>query len=709
MPEFTQEQFEHFTRPRSLAVIGVSERTGPQAYNLVENLDEAGASCRIYPVNIRAAEIAGRRAYRSVIEIPEVVELAVISTPREAVAGALRQCVHKGIRSVVVATQGFADADAEGVRLQRELDGILAGTGTRLIGPNTIGVANLLDGFHTSFQKFDLSANATAWLCQSGTFVLGAAEFSGGLGIGIDIGNGADVGFADLLPWVARDPRIKVINLHIEGLRHAAQFLAAAARITPVKPVVVYKTGRSEAGARAALSHSGSLSGEDHVFDAAFRKAGILRAGSVEELADLNKALLTYDGIAGRRIGVVTISGGAGIAAVDALGAHGLEVASLSPQSRARLQPLFPSWFEVDNPVDFWPAAMRGGYRETCAAVLDALLADPGVDAVLFVIAAYRATGLAVIGPVLAAVAERAAVHRDKPVAFWVFGANQDEAIAEAERRGPLAGFRSPERAARALAGLDRYASAARAAARTPAQISGVQPATVASILGGFTATDPEVAGAATLAMLEAYGVPVATARLALDARGAAVLGEEMGYPLVMKIASPDIVHKSDAGGVMLNIRDRAQLRDAYAQMLARTRQARPQARIEGVHLQRYLANGTEVIIGARRDPEFGVVLLFGLGGIFTEAIRDVAFRLAPLSESEAHEMLREIRGCAVLQGARGRPAANEAALVDCLLRVSRLMEDFPRIMELDVNPLSAGAQGAIALDARAVLAPSSR
>lgn len=707
MGELTREQYQRFVNPRSIAVVGVSERTGPQAYNLVENLDQAGCDCRVYPVNLRAPQIAGHKAYRSLLEIPEVVDLAVVSTPRETVPGVVGECVRRGIMAVVVITQGFDDSDARGRQLQQELNAIVAGTGTRLLGPNTIGVANLLDRFHTSFQKFDLMENGTGWLCQSGTFVLGAAEFSGGLGIGIDIGNGADVGFTDLLPWLAADPRIRVINLHMEGLREGlrggAEFLAAAANITARKPLVAFKTGRSVAGARAAISHSGSLAGDDKVFDAAFRKAGILRAQTTEEIADLNKALLTFREMKGRRVGVVTISGGAGIAAVDALGLHGLEVAALSGVTREKLQLLFPAWFEVDNPVDFWPAAMRGGYRETCEAVLELLLEDTNVDAVLFVIAAYRTTGLTVIGPVLESVAARAALRRDKPVAFWIFGANGQPAIAHVERGGAVAGFASAERAARALSGFHCYVSEIRDTPQpaTPA-LAGIDTERARALLS--EAAGERVLGAQTLELLDAYGIATAAVRLATRA-DAARIASSLGYPLVMKVASADIVHKSDAGGVRVNIRAEADLLGAYDAMMKAVGSKVPGARIEGVHLQRYHSGGTEVIIGARRDPEFGPVLLFGLGGIYTEVLKDVAFRLAPLTESDARAMIREPRAARILEGVRGNAAADRDALVQCLLRVSRLMIDFCEIAELDINPVAAGAHGALALDARAVLA----
>jgi len=704
LSKLTRKQYECFVNPRSMAVIGVSERTGPQAYNLVENLVDEGCTCRVYPVNVRAAEIVGRKAYRSLMEVPEVVDLAVVCTPRETVPDVVRDCVGKGIAAVIVITQGFADADAQGRQLQHELDSIIAGTGTRLLGPNTIGVANLLDRFHTSFQKFDLITNGTAWLCQSGAFVLGAAEFSGGLGIGVDIGNGADVGFSDLLPWLASDPRISVINLHIEGLREGAEFLAALADAAGRKPVVAFKTGRSEAGARAAISHSGSLAGDDSIFGAAFRKAGVLRADTTEEIADLNKALLTFQDMRGDRVGVITISGGTGIAAVDALGAQGLKIAALSPATKSRLQELFPAWFEADNPVDFWPAAMRGGYRETCIAVLDLLLADSNVDAVLFVIASYRATGLAVIGPVLEAVASRAKARRDKPVAFWIFGANQDEAIAEVERSGVVAGFSSAERAARALGGFRHYVSAIRGKSpSSPRRLANIDPGRVRELLYGARLAGTKLLGLETLEVLRAYGLPIAPVRRATRANSAEV-ARQIGYPLVMKVASSGVVHKSDIGGVRVNIRDEQELLKEYDAMLASVREKAPETRVEGAYLQRYHGGGTEVIIGARRDPQFGAAVLLGLGGVHVEVFRDVAARLAPLSESDAWSMFGDLRAERILRGVRGAPAADLEALVHCLLGVSQLMMDFHEISELDINPVAVWGKGAIALDARAVL-----
>ncbi len=327
MRKFTQRHFEQLTNPRSLVIAGASDKTGPGIYNLMENLIKERIDKRIYPVNIKVDVVLGRKAYHRIRDIPQTVDLALIMVPRNAVAEAVSDCVDKGIKVAIIISQGFADADREGVILQDQLVKIIRGTDTCLLGPNTIGVANSFDYFHTSFQKFDLFRKNNALICQSGMMVLASADFTTGLGLGIDIGNGADISFNDLLPNLGDDDRIKAINLHMEGMSDGAAFCEIAAGITSRKPILALKVGRSAEGAKAAASHSGALAGDEHVINATFEKAGIIRVDDMQEMADLNKVLLTYPEINGKRIAVVTISGGGGIIVVDALGESGLELA----------------------------------------------------------------------------------------------------------------------------------------------------------------------------------------------------------------------------------------------------------------------------------------------------------------------------------------------------------------------------------------------
>ena len=699
----TPEQFNRFIDPGTVAVIGASSRTGPGSYNLFENLLREGCRAQLYPVNRRAADILGVPAYRSVKDIPESVDLAIIVVPRQFVVAAVRECVEVGVPAAVVITQGFADADAQGRAWQQEIKEIVDGTDTRLIGPNTIGLANAFNKLHTSFQKFDLYPKANAMICQSGMFILASADFIGGLGLGVDIGNAADIGFTELLPCMAADERVRVINLHMESLTHAEQFVHNAANITPDKPVLVYKVGRSAKAAEAAASHSGALAGEDHVFDAAFNKAGIIRVDDLDEMLDLNKALLTYPTMRGQRIAVVSLSGGGGIAVLDALGQCGLEVAQPSQAVMDAIQTLNPPWLEVGNPVDTWLAALKHGLAEATREILGLLLSDDQVDGAIVLLNAYRTTGFEVMDPMLAGIVAEAGKQPDKPVALWAFGLNQDAVIARAEESEVVAGFTSPERTARALAGLYHYHHDIRGQQREPlATFDDVDPDRVAALLSNAEGTS--VLGSATLDILAAYGIRVARPRFASEPTSALELADEIGYPLAIKVASDDVIHKSDVGGVRLDIRNADELLAAWDAVLADVCKHVPGAVIDGMYLQSYHQGGVELIVGARCS-DFGPLIVFGLGGIYTEILKDVVFNLAPLGLGEAREMIRKLKSYSVLAGARGGDKIDETVLAESLCRVAQLVSDFPQIQELDINPLAATSGGVLALDARAVLA----
>jgi acyl-CoA synthetase (NDP forming) len=703
MSALTPEEFNRFIDPASVAVIGASSKTGPGHYNLFENLLREGCRAQLYPVNTRATDILGIPAYPSVKDIPESVDLAIIVVPRQFVVEAVRECTEIGVPAAVVITQGFADADKQGQAWQQEMQEIIAGTDTRLIGPNTIGLANAFNEFHTSFQKFDLYPKANALICQSGMFILASADFISGLGLGVDIGNAADVGFTELLPCMAADDRVRVINLHMESLANAEQFVHNAANITPDKPVLVYKVGRSAKAAEAAASHSGALAGEDHVFDAAFNKAGIIRVDDLDEMLDLNKALLTYPAMRGRRIAVVSLSGGGGIAVLDALGQCGLDVAQPSQAVMDAIQAMNPPWLEAGNPVDTWLAALSNGLAEATQEILGLLLSDDQVDGAIVLLNAYRTTGFEVMDPMLAGIVAEAGKRRDKPVALWAFGLNQDAVIARAEESEVVAGFTSPERTARALAGLYHYHHDIKGHQREPsANFDDVDPDRVAALLSEAEGTP--VLGSATLDILEAYGIRVARARLASEQTAALEMADKIGYPLAIKVASDDVVHKSDVGGVRLDIRNADELLAAWDDVLAGVRAHVPGAAIDGMYLQPYHQGGVELIVGARCS-DFGPLIVFGLGGIYTEILKDVVFNLAPLGLGEAQEMIHRLKSYSVLAGARGGDKIDETLLAESLCRVAQLVSDFPQIQELDINPLAATSGGVLALDARAVLA----
>lgn len=702
-------QIKRFFEPESVAVIGVSTRTGPGSFNMMEAVLERGFKGRIYGVNPKGGEILGVKVYPTIIDVPEVVDLAVVATPRTAVPGIVGECAAKGVKAVIIVTQGFADADSEGKRLQEEIAEAARGTGTRIVGPNTLGVANAFNDFYTAFTLYTNKQVPTGVICQSGIFLAAALDFTAGVGFGIDIGNASDVNFADVLEYFEREDRVKVINMHMEGLNESGRFMEAARRISRKKPLFCLKTGRSEKGALAAGSHSGSLAGEDHVYGAAFRQCGIIRAGDVNELHDLNKTFLTYPGIRGRKVAVITITGGGGIAAVDACERYGMEVAVFSGETLKDFRGVYPSWMEAGNPADIWPAAMSRGYRQITAMAMEKVFSDPGVDAVVCITPAYLppAEDQFDIARVLK---EAAKAHRDKPMAVWVFGAYRRELAAILEEDGAIAAYSSPERAVRSLAALHRYHHEVMCAPPARAEeLADIDHARAGELIRlALEGTAPQgrltILGENAFALLEAYGIPAAPLRRAANRREALAMAGEVGYPLVMKLDSPDVSHKSEVGGVKTGLTTAEAVGRAYDEIMESAGRKAPGARVYGVILQEQLSGGTETILGANRDPQFGPVLVYGLGGIYTELFRDVSFRVAPVDREEALKMVMETKSYHLLKGLRGGDPADIQALTTAIVRLSRLIAGHPEIDELDINPLLAGPGGVVALDARIVL-----
>ena len=697
-------QLKRFVEPESVAMIGVSTRTGPGSFNGMENLIACGFRGRIYAVNPRGGEILGVKVYPTVTDIPEVVDLAVISTPRGAVPGIVRECVIKGIKAVAIITQGFADADNEGKKMQAEIIEAIRGTGTRVVGPNTLGMVNSFTDFNTAFVTFTNRPAANGVICQSGIFLAGALDFTAGVGIGVDIGNTADIDFADVLTYFERESRVRVVNLHMEGLREGRRFMGAARRVTRVKPVLCLKTGRSEEGARAASSHSGSLAGEDAVYDAAFRQAGVIRVNQVGEMNELNKTFMTYSSIPGKRVAIVTISGGAGIALVDACSRHGLEVAEFSGETLTDLARVYPQWMEVGNPADIWPAGMSKGYLPIMKLALEKAMEDPGVDAVVCITPAYLEPDR---GPldVTGVLKETARKYPDKPLAAWVFGPHRPAWAQKLEEEGTIVAYSSPERAALGLGKLYSYYHTIKdAPSLTDTELPGFDTSRIEELLRKAGEKGEEILGALALEIVSCCGIPTVRSIAASNRSEAQKAALELGFPLVMKLDSPDVSHKSEVGGVIVGLNTAGEVAEAFDRIMRSAAKKAPGARLEGVLLQEYRTGGTEVIAGARRDHQFGPVMVYGLGGIYTELFRDVSFRVAPVDTGEAQAMMAETRSYKILQGARGQSPANTGALAEAIARLSRLVSSFPDIIELDINPLLASPDGVVALDSRIVL-----
>ncbi|MFX4261545.1 acetate--CoA ligase family protein [Pelotomaculum propionicicum] len=693
--------YKKLTEPSSVALVGVTSRTGLGSNSPLEVLLKQGYQGRIYPVNPKGGEILGMRVYTTLLDVPEIPDLAVICAPRDAVVELFGHCAAKGVTVVIIIAQGFLDGDEQGKLMQQELFEQAAKNNIRMLGPNTLGIVNNYHHFCTSFMDFVNPVKPIGITCQTGTFFLGASQLCTGIGIIVDTGNTTDISVTDVIGYLARDPRLKVINIHMESLRDGTRFIEAARDAVALKPVIIYKTGVSPAGLLAVSSHTGSLAGEDRVFDAAFKQCGLLRAVDIEEIGDLNKMFCTFSGIKGNRIGLISISGGAGVWAVDACTRFGLEIAKFSQATIERLDRLFPKWGHCANPMDIWPASMFHGYHYCFRQALEAYMEDPEIDAVICMTGSFLAPEEDFLD-ITGIIREIAGRYPEKPVVVSSWGNYYRYYEEELEKDNTVVYYFSVDRAARALAGLYKYHHLIKNKERGPV-ILPAHPgqSEAAGILAGKTGN---LSQADAFRLMEAYGIATARWGQARNLEEASVLAAQIGYPVTMKILSPDIVHKSDVGGVRLNIQNARELEKAFTAMHTEIEQKQPVARLDGVIIQEHLTGGIELLLGSKRDSTFGPVLAFGAGGVFTEILDDISLRIPPLSREEIKTMIEETKVSKIFAGARGTAALNLELLIDCLAGLSELMLANPAISEIDLNPILACSDRVAALDARVIL-----
>lgn len=683
-------------RPRAVAVIG-SAAPGKIGYELVKQIVDGGYK-RIYAVNPKAMGACGAAGVASVAAIDDTVDLAVVAAPAATVVDVLRDCGAAGVAVAVVITSGFSEVGNQSG--EDEIGALARELGIRLIGPNCAGIVNTRHALFASLETRP-PAGDVSFVSQSGAIggaVLSWAEEQGlGFAKFVSYGNRADLDEIELLPYLAADPETRVGVLYIESVPDGRRFLEAVRAFTRVKPLVVMKSGRSTAGGRATLSHTGSMAGADEVYDAALREAGALRVASLEEMFDLCKGFVSLPPVKGRRLAIVTNSGGPGVLAADRAEREGLATPEPSPALRERLRGRLAPYCALGNPIDLTVEATEETYRETLCDVLgeyDAALAlnvaTPFLDSVALargVCAARAQTG--------------------KPVAVnFMAGRIVADAVAYLKRQG-AANYATGERAVAVLARMAAYEEWAEKAssARTPAEVAGPGEPDAAAAEGAvMTASETlPLPGAGPLlepeamALLGDNGLPVPEFHWATDADEAVRACREVGYPAVMKVVSPDIVHKSDVGGVALDIRGDDAARAAYQAIAARA----AGCDFRGVVVYPMVRDGHELLLGVSRDPQFGPVVMVGLGGIYTEVLHDVALRVAPVDREGALAMLLELRSYPLLEGTRGRPGSDLEALAGALVRLSRLPFRYPEIAAVDLNPVFARAEGLVVGDAR--------
>lgn len=685
--------------PRAIAVVGASREEGKVGHAVLANLLNGGFAGQVYPVNARATEVLGLPAYPSLSAIPGPVDCAVIVVPAHKVTPVIAECGTLGIPAAVVISAGFRETGPAGATLERELIHTARSGGVRILGPNCLGLISTRSRMNASFAAGMPRPGAISFLSQSGALGTAVLDWAAGEGIGlanfVSLGNKADISEVDLLRAWTDDPDTGVVVAYLEGIEDGAGFVEAASALARRAPLIAITAGSSDAGARAVSSHTGSLAGSRAAYDAAFRKAGAVTAGSVEELFDFAEGFSRQPLPSGPGTAILTNAGGPAILATDACERYGVTLASLGSDTIERLRAVMPSAAALYNPVDVLGDAGADRYGAAARIIAD----DPAVRSLVVILTPQAMTQAVDTAHAISAVARETRI-----TTLAVFMGDRSVAGGmQALKDGGVPGYSFPERAISTLAAMERHA-ARLAEPPSAAPAFDVDRTTVAAAIAhAREAGRTFITEASAQRIAAAYGIGVPAAGLARDAGEALALAEGFGYPVVLKIASPDILHKSDIGGIELGIDSRESLRAAYDRMMARVRKRMPDARVWGVTVQRQVPAGREVIIGIDRDPRFGPMLMFGLGGIYVEVMKDVAFRLCPVTPAEAREMITEIRGWALLRGVRGQGPADIDAIVDVICRVSALATDFEEITELDINPLivmDRGA-GAVAADIR--------
>jgi acetate---CoA ligase (ADP-forming) len=691
-------------RPRSIAVIGASRRPGAIGWQVVDNLLRYGYDGAVFPVNPHAAAIHSIPAYASVGAIPGPIDLGIIAVPKEHVLEVVDECGVKGIPGIVVITAGFREVGGAGIERERQLVERVRRYRMRLIGPNCMGVVNTEAGvaMNATFAPTMPPHGAVSFMSQSGAMGLTildyAAEYLIGIHNFVSVGNKADVSGNDLIEYWNADPGTRVILMYLENFGNPRRFTELARRVTKTTPMIAVKSGRTKAGARAATSHTGALAALDVATDALLAQCGVIRVDTIEELFDLAMAFGALPLPRGNRVAIITNAGGPGIIIADACESKGLAVVELSSPTRATLRAALPEEASVRNPVDMIASATPEHYR----LALDTVLADEGIDAA---IAAFVPPLGVRQSDVAAAIVEVSRAHPHKPVLAVLMGREGlPQGRAELKEVGVPA-YIFPESAARALAALNRHRLWVQRPPGTTRRFQVDAPRARRALQSARDDGRGQLATTEVFDVLAAYGIPVAGIRRAGDPDDAVRQADDLGYPVVMKVLSPDVVHKTDVGGVRLDLRSAAEVREAYAKMVEDVRAAVRDARIDGVVVQQYVRGGREIIVGMTHDPSFGPLLMFGLGGIYVEALGDVVFRIHPVTDVDAREMVEAVRGHRLLEGVRGEAPADVAFAAETIQRVSQLVADLPEINELDINPLALFEKGGIAVDARIGLA----
>ncbi len=689
-----------FFRPTGVVVVGASGKTSKLGYGVARNLVNSGFAGEINFVSQKPGNLFGRPIYINLEEVPDPVDLAVLIVPAPDVYKALEDCRDRGIHAAIVVSSGFRETGDEGARLESEILRIAESANIRLLGPNCIGLMDTHFPLDTTFLPPPMPfAGDVAFISQSGAICAAIIDWARGQGFGfshlISLGNQVDVNETEMMSAVVEDENTRVLTLYIESVSDGRKFIEEAARLSELKPIIALKVGRFASGQRAAASHTGALAGQDNAYQAAFNKTGIFRASSSEEMFDWASALACCPLPAGRRIAVLTNAGGPGVIAADALETYGLLLADLHPATTSLLEKLLPDAAGLSNPIDMLASASPQIYSE-CLSVL---LADPEVDGVMVILPPPPMHPAEDVADVLIPIIHAAS----KPVVIALMG---EQLIKEASlrfRRARVAEYRFPERAASAMSVLARRANYLNKKEDDLKRFSDLDLLCGRGLIKNIQSgswLDQDTANS----LMKAYGIPVPDVKLASSATEAEIIAREIKLPVVLKIASPDIQHKSDVGGILLNVQTPEEVKIGFKFLIDTVSAAKPDARLTGVLIQHMVPDGQDVIIGCVRDAQFGALLMFGSGGVEVEGLKDVAFSLTPLTDNEADTLINETWAGRKLNGYRNISRADILAVKEILQRLSFLVNDIPEISEIEINPLRVFNSGALALDVRVKL-----
>jgi len=691
-----------FFTPRAIAVIGASNTPGKIGYVVLNNIIRGGFKGGIYPVNPKGGELLGKKVYTKVAELPDDVELAVFTVPPRAVIPEVVECGKKGIKNALIITAGFSEVGMEGKSLEHELLETCLNYGIQVVGPNCVGIIDAVNGLNATFTEKVPRPGKIAFLSQSGAVCIAIIDWSLKNGVGfskfISVGNKMDVDESKLIEFLADDPDTDVIVGYLESVKNGREFMEVAKRASLKKPIVLFKSGTTEAGQKAASSHTGALAGSDAAFDAACRQSGILRAPIMEQLFDFALAFSSGRVLKGNRVGIITNSGGPAVIATDSIEKSSLTMAPVSDKTMAALKSFLPDTANWRNPIDIIGDATSERYNETFKTVKD----EEGIDGFLVIM-----TPTDRLNPDMLAdyMVEFTKTH-SKPVLGVFLGGKSVEKAMEIASANNICVIPTPERGVSAMDGLNRKRKWL--AEDKSIFLPEIPNHTKAQRLIQFARSQEvlELPEQEARGILSAYGIRFFKSVIAQKPRDAVMLADNIGYPVVMKVVSRDVIHKSDSGGVKVGLANAGEVFQGFDTITSSVRAKYPDARIDGIAVQPMMTGGREVIVGASLDPQFGPLIMFGVGGIYVEAMKDVSFRLAPMSRFDARGMIEEIRSVSMLKGMRGEKPSDIDSIVDVILRVSRLMNDFPMIRELDLNPVLVFEEGAgcVALDARIAL-----